>query len=141
MKTLLTIFTFVFIALHSSMSWGEVNKKGVICQCQRCALHKTERGYWFENGTVKSSHFYVKQDQVTTKKGLGVEFTTTPKNILWENSSPHRFNRQTLTLDIFISDDPLIRRTCEVFDKKGYERTWDELKIKHQKSYNKNSKK
>ena len=55
------------------MSWGEVNKKGLICQCQKCKSNERERGYWFGNGLVRERYFKDERDLINTYDTLEVE--------------------------------------------------------------------
>ena len=97
-----------------------------------------ESGYWFGNGTVRERYFKDERDLINTYEYPGVDFLTSPKTIYWTlYSYDYRLNRQTLTLDKLVRDELRTRSICEVFNKNGYEKTWDELKTKYQNSYNK----
>ena len=43
MRTLF-IIPLVLMSLVSFPSWGNVDKKGLVCQCQKCFIYKLERG-------------------------------------------------------------------------------------------------
>ena len=136
MRNLLSIFTLVFILLNSTASWGEVDEKGLICQCEKCDIYHLERGYWFEDGKVKPRLFGEQKDKVTTFERPGLLFTTTSDEILWWETFEFKLDRETLTLDTFSQGELKTRSNCEVFDKEGFQKTWDILSRVHQISLN-----
>ena len=140
MKSLFIIPLFL-LSLVSFPSWGDVDKKGLICQCQKCFSYKLERGYWFQDGKVKPRLFGQKQDLITTIERDGLNFTTTSDEILWWETFEFKLNRENLTLETFSGGELETRSNCNVFDKSGFERKWDALRNKHQMSYNKTLKK
>ena len=142
MKHLLSTITVLFVLLTSNVSWGEVNKKGLICQCQKCSVYKLERGFWFQDGKVEPRFFTETQDLFVTTPGKVSSFGTTLDRIEWYYG-PFRYqlDRETLNLKSFSGGGLETEGFCEVFDKSGFEKTWKKMRDEHQISLNKKLKK
>ena len=123
MKHLLSTITILFILLTSTVSWGSVDDKGVICD--------DDVGFYFDDGQVEQ--YFVKKindsyEVFIRKHG---KFWTTEDKISWNfRDFLHELNRETLVLSIHVGENlgtedylcrlvPWIQLLTKLHDKKN----------------------
>jgi hypothetical protein len=122
MKYIVSITTVLFVLLTSSVSWGGVDGKGVICgEKQKWFggrfLYPTI--YKFRDGFVKFGGFTFKNDKIIHTEGTSVEYELSSSTISWEvgsfmgNTTSYKLNRKNLRLKMS-SIDPI---NCKVYSE------------------------
>jgi len=147
MKHTLSTLTVLFILLTSSMSWGSVNGKGVICE------EDTEPKWFsypflfiFENGMVHHNGILVNNDVVIKTKGDIVPFKTSPSKISWNNMGTNNdvrltytLNRKDLSLNIMMTEQTK-KLKCKVYPTKILVEKVDRMIEYFQSEYDKEKK-
>ena len=148
MKNLISLFTVLFILLTSSVSWGSVDGKGLMCRDKPIENDSKHYPYFliFENGTVKYNEIKVSNDIVITTNSSTTPYSTSLSTINWY--VPHFFgteevlytlNRKDLSLKQTFNDVTIIH-FCEVFPKELLMEIMNELLKLYQSEYDKKRK-
>ena len=165
MNKKIILVTIIFL-LHSFPSLGNVDGKGIVCECLDCKLDHidpssyilskkpTEIGFHFKNNKV--AIYYISKigddikvsenNQTTLRKKK--RFSTDENKIKWTyrdslNVYAYELNRKTLNLSKMniIKTETHNLRMCEAFSEIDFFKNMNQLSEKYQNSHNNKPKK
>ena len=147
MKNIFSTLTVLFILLTSTVSWGNVDGNGVICE-------ETSEPKWFpypfflifENGMVHHNGILADNDVLITTKGDTVRYTTSPSKISWNIFNTDRgtlltytLNRKDLSFEISLNKEKK-ELQCEVYPTEILIEKINEMLRGYQSEYDKKKK-
>lgn len=139
MKYILSIFTTVFILLTSSVSWGGVDGKGIVCEDE----YENGTNYFFNDGSVTSYYFRLSHNEkFEIEESYNRRYSFNEFSISWVvDKIYHRLHRQTLK---FTTSDTEMNKKfydCDVYSKSKFFNNLEKTKKQYQSEYDEKTKK
>ena len=134
MKNILSTLTVLFILLTSSMSWGSIRNKGLLCFVDDEML-----GYWFISNQTYEKSIIIRISDNFVIKGEEKKIQTINENEIFLEGLG--VNRKTLKVSEWRNGGVKIVGFCDVYSEKyKFYRKMYGIKKQKQRSYDNHSK-
>ena len=139
MKFIVSITTVLFVLLTSSVSWGSIDGKGIVCEDE----YENKENYFFNDTSVTSYYFQLSfNEKIEIEKNYNRKYGFNENRIDWVFDKFFiSLNRQTLKLTITDTNIDKKFYDCDVYSKSKFFQNLEKTKKQYQSEYDEKTKK